>query len=149
MHSVEFLNLSFNHTSFNITYARSYNTTNLRGYLHVCVQLYMCLHSHIQFVLGCTKIHTGDMHVTPELYVVTAGVAIFFFPLGTNFSCFYWNTFAVWKRRASWPQGFFSWKSSPVFYIKIYVACLGLVLGFSSIDFCWYLFIQLTNDSQE
>lgn len=79
MHSVEFLNLSFNHTSFNITYARSYNTTNLRGYLHVCVQLYMCLHSHIQFVLGCTKIHTGDMHVTPELYVVTAGVAIFFF----------------------------------------------------------------------
>ena len=50
----------------------------VRGYLHVCVQLYMCLHSHIQFVLGCTKIHTGDMHVTPELYVATAGVAFFF-----------------------------------------------------------------------
>ena len=48
----------------------------------------------------------------------------------------------------------FSWKLSPVFSIKICVTCLGLVLGFSSIDFSdtplytWQMITRNNNHKQ-
>lgn len=147
------------HTSLNIACVRNTcnNTTSLRG--HACVHLYMYLYSHIQFFLSCTrvsvKIHTNDIHVTPELDVVTAGVTNMTnaFPLVTNFSRFSQQKYFCWRLNLKTYElagtKVFSWKSIPVLSIKILSNLFGIGFGIFQHWFFWYSFTHLTSNNHE